>query len=81
MTTINEFNQKRQKLALVSPEELENALMDLSLTNESVENRINSLISTPAENLKTFKACLSGLKRRRKFYDWRDVKKFSNELI
>jgi len=71
---------RKQKLIDLGPEILADALLRLSSRVDFVEEMIERLIATPEENLKRFKRKMSGLKRSRRFIDYRGVRNLSREL-
>ncbi|NQU47201.1 MAG: hypothetical protein HQ519_01020 [Planctomycetes bacterium] len=70
----------RSELEKLGASELADTLLQLAANSESAMKTVERLLATPAENLKRCKAMLSGLKRRRKFVDWRESSAFAAEL-
>jgi hypothetical protein len=62
---------RRQKLIDLGAETLAEALLGLAVHSDTVDDLIERLIATPAENIQQFKRKLSSLKRSRRFVDWR----------
>ncbi len=71
---------RKQKLIDLDTEALADALLSLAVHSEEADELIEQLIATPRENVLRFKRKLSGLKRRRRFIDWRGVPGFAREL-
>ena len=59
---------------------LADALLDLAVHSDEADDLIEQLIATPKENVQRFKNKLSGLKRSRRFIDWRGAAGFAREL-
>ncbi|MDY6906452.1 MAG: hypothetical protein SWH61_17410 [Thermodesulfobacteriota bacterium] len=74
------INDRKQKLIDLGPETLADALLDLAVHSDEADELIEQLIATPKENVQRFKKKLSGLKRSRRFIDWRGAAGFSREL-
>lgn len=70
----------RDKLIDLGPEVLADALLDISIHYEEADDLIKRLVSSPDEKVKRFKAKLGGLKRSRRFIDWREAGSFAREL-
>ena len=73
-------NNRKHKLIDLGPETLADALLDLAVHSDEADNLIEQLIATPKENIQRFKKKLSGLKRRKRFVDWRGASSFAREL-
>jgi len=73
-------NDRKQKLIDLGPDALANALLNLSVHSDEADDLIEQLIATPKENVQRFKKKLTGLKRRKRFIDWRKTAGFSREL-
>ena len=71
---------KRNRLVELGTECLADALLELANRHEDVENMVERLTATPKENVKRFKAKLSGLKRRRRFLYRSQSFAFAEEL-
>ena len=71
---------KKKKLAALGAERLADELMTLAMSSDRVNDRVEMLIATPKENIKRFKAKLSGLKRARRFIERRESYAFANKL-
>lgn len=71
---------KRDRLINLGPQILADALLDLGESDDDAAAVVDRLASTPAENRKRFKSKLSGLKRQRKFIDWRAASGFTRGL-
>lgn len=73
-------DSRTQKLIDLGAETLAKALLDFAMHSSDADDLIEQLIATPKENVQRFKKKLSGLKRRKRFIDWRGAAGFSREL-
>jgi len=73
-------NDRKQKLIDLGPVALADALLNLALHSGEADDLIEQLIATPKENVQRFKKKLTGLKRRKRFIDWREASSFAREL-
>jgi len=73
-------DNRRQKLIELGPETLAEALLDLATHSDEADDLIERLIAAPKENIQRFRKKLSGLKRSRRFIDWRGAAGFAREL-
>ncbi|MCK4391923.1 hypothetical protein KAX17_03370 [Candidatus Bipolaricaulota bacterium] len=73
-------DELRERLSKLGATKLANALAYLSLRTEGGTEYMEALLLTPEEAHKRFKAKLAGLKRRRKYIDWRAAPDFAREL-
>jgi len=73
-------DSRRTKLIGLGPEALADALCDLAERFDAVDDLIERLIASPEENVKRFKRKLAGLKRSRRFIEWRGSFDFAREL-
>jgi hypothetical protein len=73
-------NDRKQKLIALGADALADALLEISVHSEQADDLIERLIATPKENVQRFKKKLSGLKRSRRFIDWRGASGFAREL-
>lgn len=71
---------QRNKLINLGPEILADALLDLGSRDDDAAAVVERLTSTPKENQKRFKSKLAGLKRQRRFIDWREAPEFARKL-
>lgn len=71
---------RKQKLIELGADALADALLNLAVHSDEVDDLIGQLIATPKENVQRFKQKLSGLKHSRRFIDWRGSASFSREL-
>jgi hypothetical protein len=55
-------------------------LLNLAERIDEASDVVERLLATPEENVKRFKRRLAGLKRGRKFVDWREVPNFARKL-
>jgi len=72
--------ERRTRLEALGAKTLTDALLELSQRFEKADNLVDRLISTPEESLKQFKSRITGLKRSKRFIDWREAHSFANEL-
>ena len=70
----------RKKLIELGAPSLADALIGLCSRNDDAAALVDRLVSTPKENQKRFKAKMAGLKRSRRFIDWREVSDFARVL-
>ncbi len=70
----------RDKLIALGPEKLADALLEMAGNYDEVDNLVDRLVATPTEKVKRFKAKLNGLKRSRRFIDWKEAGSFAREL-
>jgi len=70
----------RKRLMKLDPARLADALIYLSAKTEGGAEFVEAMLLPPEEAVKRFKSRLNGLKRRRKFIDWRGVPEFALEL-
>ncbi len=73
-------NDRKQKLIDLEVETLADALLDLALHSREADDLIERLIATPKQNVQRFKEKFSGLKRSKRFIDWRGAAGFAREL-
>jgi len=71
---------RKQKLIELGADALADALLNLAVHSDEVDDLIEQLIATPKENVQRFKKKLSGLKHSGRFIDWRGSASFSREL-
>ncbi len=71
---------KREKLLALDPEQLADALLELAGFHDEADQLVEKLTATPKEKVKLFKAKLTGLKRARRFVDWREIGDFARKL-
>ncbi|MEN6521628.1 MAG: DUF6880 family protein [Armatimonadota bacterium] len=70
----------RERLIHLRAEKLADILVELRGESDKVGDMIKRTTATPSENKKRFKAKLAGLKRARRFIDWRGASDFADEL-
>ncbi len=70
----------RSKLIALGVEALADVLLELSLANPDVDDRIKRLLATPEQNVKRYKDKLASLKRSRSFISWREAGAFVDQL-
>jgi hypothetical protein len=70
----------QERLIKLGAPRLADALLYLSSRMDGVAEYVEAMLLTPEEAEKRFKAKLAGLKRRRKFIDWRAAPDFAREL-
>jgi len=73
-------SDRKQKLIALGADALADALLNLAVHSDEADDLIEQLIATPKENVQRFKKKLSGLKRSRRFIDWRGAAGFAREL-
>ena len=73
-------SDRKQKLIALGADALADALLNLAVHSDEADDLIELLIATPKENVQRFKKKLSGLKRSRRFIDWRGASSFAREL-
>ena len=73
-------SDRKQKMIDLGSETLAEALLNLAVHSDEADDLIEQLIATPKENVQRFKKKLSGLKRSRRFIDWRGAASFAREL-
>lgn len=71
---------RKQKLIALGADALADALLDLAVHSNEADDLIGQLIAAPKENVQRFKKKLSGLRRSRRFIDWRGAASFAREL-
>ena len=74
------LTKKRDKLIALGPEKLADALLAMAGNYDEVDELVERLVATPEEKVKRFKAKLNGLKRSRRFIDWREAGAFAGKL-
>ncbi|MCD4688093.1 MAG: hypothetical protein K8R55_02025 [Desulfuromonadaceae bacterium] len=72
--------QRKQRLIDLGAEVLAEALLELADRYAAVDDLVERKIATPKDNVQRFKAKLSGLKRSRRFIDWRESSTFARNL-
>ena len=72
--------QKKQRLIDLGAEALADALLDLADRYAAVDDLVERMIATPKGSVKQFNSKLAGLKRARRFIDWRESSSFAREL-
>jgi len=77
---MEKHTSEKRRLIELRPECLAEALLDLANRNDMARDMVEGLIATPQENLTRFKAFLLELRRPGYFYDWREVRDFSQKL-
>ncbi|KAF0216745.1 MAG: hypothetical protein FD174_3568 [Geobacteraceae bacterium] len=73
-------SERKQKLVELGAERLADALLELASRDDAADDLLERLIATPQENIKRFKAKISGLKRTRRFIGWGESAGFAREL-
>ncbi len=71
---------RKQRLIELGAEALADALLKLAGQDEAADDLVERMIAAPKENIKRFKAKLSGLKRMRRFIRWGESAGFAREL-
>jgi hypothetical protein len=70
----------RAQLIDLGPEQLADALLELSDMYPAAAEIIEGLLATPDENIQSYKAKLSGLKQCQDFVSWHELNDFAFEL-
>ncbi len=70
----------RERLIQVGSERLADALLELAARSDEADDMVKRVTASPTENTRRFKAKLAGLKRARRFIDWRGASGFAREL-
>ena len=70
----------RNKLIALGPEKLADSLLEMASHYDKADEFVERLVATPKEKVKRFKSKLTGLKRARRFIDWREIGGFAREL-
>lgn len=73
-------SDRKQLLMDLGAERLAEALLELASGNDAADDLVERMIATPQENIKRFKAKLSGLKRSRRFIGWGESAGFARGL-
>ncbi|MCF7920467.1 MAG: hypothetical protein K9N06_11205 [Candidatus Cloacimonetes bacterium] len=73
-------DNRKQKLIELGVETLADALIELSGLSNTANDKIERMISTPADNVNRFKKKLTSLKRSKRFIGWRESHAFEQEL-
>jgi len=71
---------RKQKLMDLDAESLADALLALAAQSDAADELVERLIATPTENIQRCKVKLAGLKRSRRFIDWRESPGFARKL-
>lgn len=72
--------KRKQSLIELGADRLADALLELANHDDVADDLLERMIATPQENVKRFKAKLSGLKRRQRFVGWGESAGFAREL-
>lgn len=64
---------KPERLLALGAEQLTELLVELADRDKAIEKRLIMLTATNSETLKKVRAQISGLKRTKRFYDWKSV--------
>ena len=73
-------DELRERLAKLGPARLADALIYLSYKTQGGIDFVEAMLLPPEEAVKRFKSRITGLKRRRKYIDWRGAAEFAMEL-
>lgn len=71
---------RKQRLIELGAEALADVLLKLAGQDKAADDLLERMVATPKENIKRFKAKLSGLKRMRRFIRWGESAGFAHEL-
>lgn len=73
-------NDRRDKLIGLGSERLADALLEMADRTDDAEALVVRMTSTQDEIIKRFRGKLAGLKRSRKFVDWRGAQFLAEKL-
>ena len=71
---------KPERLLALGAERLTELLVELANRDEAIEKRLMMLTATNSETLKKVRAQISGLKRTKRFYDWKSIDKLHDRI-
>lgn len=71
---------RKQRLVQLGPDTLADALLGLASRDQAAYDVVGRMLAAPEENVKRFKAKLSGLKRLRRFIGWGESAAFARKL-
>jgi len=71
---------KVEDLVSLGPEVLAEALVDLAQHSEDVQHLVERLVAGPEERLRQLKQAISGMKRGRRFIEYRESPEFARKL-
>lgn len=71
---------RKEKLVELGADQLADALLELASRDDAADDLVKRMMATPQENVKRFKAKLSGIKRRRSFVPYGASGAFAREL-
>ena len=71
---------KPERLLALGAERLTELLMELADYDVAIEKRLAMLTATNSEALKKVRSQISGLKRTKRFYDWRSIGKLQEKI-
>ena len=70
----------KEKLKSLGVDRLSDLLFEIADKDEAVEKRLLIATASDAERLAKVRAQISGLKRTKKFYDWRSIRRLSEKI-
>jgi len=70
----------KTKLVALGADTLADALLDLAVRVDAVDDLIEQLIATPKENIQRYKAKLNRIQARERFISWRESAAYAHEL-
>lgn len=73
-------NDKKEKLTALGADALADALLDLALRFDAVDDRVNNMIASPEDNIESFKKRLAAVKASKAFIQWGQNSAFADEL-
>lgn len=73
-------NDRKEKLTALGADVLADALLELALRFDAVDDRVNNMIASPDENIESFKKRLSAIKKSKTFIKWGEGAAFADEL-
>lgn len=77
---MSDGNNARERLIQLGPGRLADILIELAAHSDEVDDMVKRVTAGQSENIKRFKSKLAGLKRSRRFIDWRGASDFAREL-
>jgi len=63
-------SERKERLVELGVDRLADALLELANQDDAADDLVERMIANPPENIKRFKAKLSGLKRSWRFIGW-----------
>lgn len=73
-------DETKARFLKLGPDALAGALLDLAERDDTAKEMIERMVSTPEDRVRRFKSRLAGLKRGRKFNDWKTIGELVQKL-